>query len=90
MPRSAIGIGMVIGLLAGGVVGAAVGLLLASRAPFLGYLPFALGVFAAFSGMVFGATVGAFYNLAVNLSGRRQVPPDGPEADYRDLVDPPG
>jgi len=90
MPRSAIGIGMLVGLLVGGVTGAAAGILLAGPAPFLGHLPFVLGMFAAFFGMVCGAVVGAVYALAANLIGRRPVPPDGPEADYQELADPPG
>lgn len=89
MPRSAIGVGMVVGLLVGGVAGAAIGLWLAGPVPLLGYLPFVLGLFAGFFGLICGAVVGAVYNLAVNLIGRRPVPPDGPEADYRDLADPP-
>jgi hypothetical protein len=90
MPRSAIGIGMLIGLLVGGVAGAAVGIWLAGSAPFLGHLPFVLGLFPAFFGMICGAVVGAVYSIAVNLIGRRPTPPDGPDADYRGVADPPG
>jgi hypothetical protein len=47
-------------------------------------------LFVAFFGMMYGASVEAVYNVAVNLIDRGLILPDGPEADYRDLADPPG
>jgi hypothetical protein len=90
VPRSAIGIGILVGLLVGGVAGAIAGIWLARPLPGGRSLPFVLGSSGALLGTVFGAILGAFYNLANRLIGGRPVPPDGPEADYRDLVDPPG
>jgi hypothetical protein len=47
-------------------------------------------LFAGFFGMVCAAVVRAVCTLAVNGIGRPPIPLDGPEADYRDLADPPG
>ena len=87
MPRSAIGIGMVVGLLVGGAAGLAAGLWLASSRP-VGELAVLVagGLLAAF-GLVLGAVIGAAVTLGKHL-GRRAGRPDGPEADYRE-PDPP-
>jgi hypothetical protein len=88
VPRSALGIGMVVGLLVGGTAGAVVGAWLASSRPGGESAPLLLGTFLGGLGLVVGAVVASCYNLARHLVGRRAVPPDGPEADYRDLDDP--
>jgi hypothetical protein len=84
MPRSAIGIGMLIGLLVGGAAGAGAGIFLVKPVPGGGSMPFVLGSFLALLGLSAGAVVRAVYSLAVTIIGRRPVRPDGPEADYRE------
>jgi hypothetical protein len=78
---------MLVGLLVGGAAGAAFGWL-ASR-PGGELAPLVFGVFLAGVGLVFGAVVASFINLANYLLGRRTIPADGPEADYREPTDPP-
>jgi hypothetical protein len=86
VPRSAVGIGMVIGLLVGGFAGAIAGASMGSSVPGLGSAPLILGGFLAALNLVVGAVAASFYNLAIHFIWRRKLPLDGPEADY---VDPP-
>ena len=88
MPRSAIGIGMVVGLLVGGAAGLAAGLWLASSRPGAEAAVLVAGGLLAAFGLVLGATTGAAVTLGKHLS-RRPGRPDGPEADYREPA-PPG
>jgi hypothetical protein len=84
VPRSAIGIGMVVGLLVGGAAGLAAGLWVASSRPGAeAAVLVASGLLAAF-GLVLGAVMGRPSPWAGTSAGG----PDGPEADYRD-PDPP-
>lgn len=89
MPRSAVGIGMLVGLLVGGLAGAAFGVWLAAARPGGEAAPFLLGtVFAGF-GLIGGAVLGAVVALANRLLGYRPIRPNTPEADYRELPGPP-
>jgi hypothetical protein len=89
MPRSAVGVGMLVGLLVGGATGAVAGTWLASARPGGESAPLLMGAFLAGVGLVFGAVVASVINLVNVLIGRRAVPLDGPEADYREPTDPP-
>jgi hypothetical protein len=89
MRRSAVGVGMLIGLVVGGAAGAALGIWVAWSRPGGESAPLLFGVFLAGVGLVFGAVVASCFNLANHVLGRRTIPPDGPEADYREPTDAP-
>ena len=87
MSRSAVGVGMQVGLLVGGAVGLAAGLRVAATRPGGESAVLVVGGLVAALGMILGATIGAAVTLGKYLS-RRPGPPDGPAADYRE-PDPP-
>jgi hypothetical protein len=87
VPRSAVGIGMVVGLLLGGAAGLAAGLRVAGARPGGESAVLVVGGLLAVFGLVLGAMTGAAVTLGQHLS-RRRVKPDTPEADYRE-PDPP-
>ena len=89
MPRSAVGVGRVVGLLVGGAAGLVAGLGVAGARPGGESAVLVVGGLLAVFGLVVGAMTGAAVTLASHLLGRRPVRPDTPEADYRD-PDPPG
>lgn len=89
MPRSPVGIGMLVGLLLGGLAGAALGLWLAGSRPGGEVAPLLLGAFLSGFGLICGAVMGAVFALANRLLGQRPVRPGTPEADYRELPGPP-
>jgi hypothetical protein len=89
MPRSAIGIGMLVGLFVGGAAGAVFGFWVAWTRPGDESAPLLFGIFLAGVGLVVGAVVASVFSLADHLLGRRTIPSDGPEADYREPTDAP-
>jgi hypothetical protein len=86
VPRSAVGVGLVVGLLVGGLTGLALDIYLEPAGPGRSWP--VLGSFFGSFGLVAGAVAGAVVDLANRLLGRRPVRPDTPEADYRE-PDPP-
>jgi hypothetical protein len=91
MPRSPIGIGVVIGAALGLILGVAVVLEFDLGGDEVRRAVLTAAIFFAGVGLVFGAMVGAFVQLVIVLSSApRKVPTDGPEADYHDLPPEPG
>ena len=85
MPRSPIGIGVVIGAALGLVLGVAVVLWFDLGGSEVLRAVLSAGIFFAGVGLVFGAVVGAFVQLVTVLSAPGKTPTEGPEADYHDL-----
>jgi hypothetical protein len=85
MPRSPIGIGMVVGAALGVVLGLLTGFAAPQGAELLGLVA---AVFLAACGLILGAVGGAIYMLAMQLNTPGVAPTDGPEADYHDLPQP--
>jgi len=81
MPRSPIGLGLFVGAVLGFVFGFVAG---RGQPGESGVMGLVWGVFLSACGLIAGGVVGAAYHLAVRLMAQGPVPPDGPEADYRD------